>query len=114
MSPEKFAAHLDHQELRVVSPDVQAMLVEWWNVSRLHKHGSKAVWTELAFSLSVRRVALLPPWKQLALAQAGIEHGWQALKVEFIPDAKPPADAGLTPKSTAMQEAIDSWNNRVA
>ena len=110
MLPEKFVAHLDHQELRVVSPEVQMMLVEWWNVSRFHKQGSKAVWSELAFSLSVRRVALLPPWKQLALAEAGIEHGWQALKPEFIKDAQAPASGGLAPKSTAMQEAIEKWH----
>jgi hypothetical protein len=114
MSPDRFVAHLNHQAMRAVAPDVQPMLVEWWNVSRLQKHGNKAVWTELAFTFSVRRVALLPPWKQQVLAEAGIEHGWQALKPEYIKDAPAPASSGLAPKSSAMQEAITEWNNRVA
>lgn len=112
MQPERFIAHLDQQELRVIAPEVQMMLVEWWNVSRLHKHGNKAVWTEFAFCLSVKRVALLPPWQQLALAEAGIEHGWQALKAEYIKDASAPATGGLAPKSTAMKEAIDRWHQQ--
>jgi hypothetical protein len=114
MSSEKFVAHLNHQELRVITPDAQPMLVEWWNVSRQQKHGGHAVWSELAWALSVRRVGRLPAWQQLVLAEAGIEHGWQALKPEYIKDAKPPMEAGLVPQSTAMQEAITAWNSRVA
>ena len=112
MLPEKFIAHVNHQELRVVAPDAQEMLVEWWNVSRQQKHGSHAVWSELAFALSVRRLAKLPPWQQLALAEAGIEHGWQALKPEYIKEIKPPAATGFVPQSASMQEAITAWNGR--
>ena len=112
MSPEKFIAHLNNQELRVIAPDAQEMLVEWWNVSRQQKHGSHAVWSELAFALSVRRLAKLPPWQQLALAEAGIEHGWQALKPEYIKEIKPPAATGFVPQSASMQEAITAWNGR--
>ncbi len=114
MSPEKVVAHLNHQELRTVTTDAQPMLVEWWNVSRLHKHGNQAVWSELAWALAVRRVAKLPHWQQVVLAEAGIEYGWQTLKPEYIKDAKPPVEAGLVPKSTAMQEAINAWNSSVA
>jgi hypothetical protein len=46
----------------------------------------------------------------VVLAQAGIEHGWQTLKPEYIKDAAPPAEAGLIPKNQAMQEAISRWN----
>ena len=114
MSPEKFVAHLNHQELRVIAADAQPMLVEWWNVSRLHKHGNQAVWSELAFCLAVRRVARLPHWQQVLLAEAGIEYGWQTLKPEYIKDTKPPMEAGLAPKSTAMHEAINAWNSKLA
>lgn len=114
MSPDRFVAHLNHQELAAIAPDVQPLLVEWWNVSRNSKHGAKAVWTELAWAMSIRRVAKLPAWQQLVLAEAGIEHGWQALKPEYIPNAKPPISAGLVPQSSAMQEAITAWNNQVA
>ena len=90
------------------------MLVEWWNVSRLSKHGKAAVWSELAFCLTCRRVGKLPPWQQRALTEAGIEHGWQTLKPEYIKDTRPPISAGLVPKSTAMQEAISAWNTIAA
>jgi hypothetical protein len=112
MPLEKFVACRDHQELRLVAPEVAEMLVEWWNVSRFHKHGSAAAWSEIAFCFSVRRVAKLPPWQQLALAEAGVEYGWQALKPEYIKDASAPATGGLAPKSTAMKEAIDRWHQQ--
>ena len=112
MSLERCVAHLNHQELRVIAPDAREMLVEWWNVSRQQKHGSNAVWSELAFSLSVRRVGRLPAWHQLELAEAGIEHGWQALKPEYLKGVKPPAAAGFVPQSASMQEAITAWNGR--
>lgn len=112
--PLPFVATADHEAVSWVTAEAQPLLLEWWNSSRRSKHGSKATWTEGAFCSSAKRVSLLPPWKQVVLCTCGIEQGWQALKADYIADAKPPADAGLTPKSTAMQEAIDSWNNRVA
>jgi hypothetical protein len=60
--------------------------------------------------MTVKRVAALPEWQQLALAQAGVEHGWQTLKPEYIKDIRPPAEVGLVPKNQAMQEAISRWN----
>lgn len=113
-APERFAARLNHQELAALAPEVQALLVEWWNCSRRSKHGAKAAWTEGAWRNNVRRVAALPHWKQVLLAQAGIEQGWQALKPEYLGEVAPPTDQGLAPKSSAMQEAIEQWNNRVA
>jgi hypothetical protein len=113
-APERFVAHLNCTDLTGIPDEVQPLLVEWWNGSRRSKHGTKAAWTEGAWRQNVRRVAALPQWKQLLLAQAGIEHGWQALKPEYMGDVQPPADQGLAPKSSAMQEAIEQWNNRVA
>lgn len=110
----RYVAHLNRPELMQVTPEAQPLLVEWWNVSRLSRHRSNATWTELAWKLSVNRVARLPAWKQVALAQAGIEYGWQTLKPEYLKNVSPPPEAGVIPKSTAMQEAIEAWNNRVA
>jgi len=50
----------------------------------------------------------------VVLAEAGIEYGWQTFQPEYLKDAKPPVEAGLVPKSTAMQEAINAWNSSVA
>lgn len=114
MRVERYVAHLNSHHLAQVTPDAQPLLVEWWNVSRQHKHGAHATWSEFAWSLTVKRVAKLPVWQQVALAEAGIEHGWQTLKPEYIRDLKPPMDAGLQPKSTAMQEAITAWNAQLS
>lgn len=116
MSPDlaPFVAHLNQADLAKCSPEAQPLLVEWWNISRRQKHGSHAAWSERAWQLTVNRVAQLPPWQQLALAEAGVEHGWQTLKTQYIRDAKPPMEAGLAPKSTAMQEAISAWNSKAA
>lgn len=109
---ERFIAHLNHPDLARVTPDAQPLLVEWWNVSRYQKHRNAAAWSENAWLMTVNRVARLPVWQQLALASAGVEYGWQALKPEFIRDVAPPAEAGLRPKSAAMQEAIGAWNSK--
>jgi hypothetical protein len=116
MSPDlaPFVAHLNQADLAKCSADAQPLLVEWWNVSRRQKHGNHAAWSERAWQLTINRVALLPAWQQLALAEAGIEHGWQTLKPQYIRDVKPPTGSALAPQSTAMQEAIKAWNNRAA
>jgi hypothetical protein len=97
-------------ELNDVIEDARALLVEWWNESRRSKHRRQATWTRKAWLMTVERVAALPGWQQLALAQAGVEHGWQTLKPEYIKDIQPPVEAGLVPKNQAMQEAISRWN----
>lgn len=101
-------------ELNDLPVEVRRLLVEWWNNSRRSKHKSSATWTRNAWLMTVKRIASLPEWQQRALAAAGVEHGWQTLKTEYIKDASPPAEAGIQPKSTAMQEAISAWKNRVA
>ena len=112
--PERFAASHDSVDLVGLPSEVRPLLVEWWNSSRRSKHGNKATWTEGAWRQNVRRVAALPQWKQLLLVQAGVEQGWQALKPEYLGEVAPPADKGLAPKSSAMQEAIEQWNSSVA
>lgn len=97
-------------ELSSVCEEARPLLVEWWNNSRRSKHQKNATWTETAWLLTVKRVAALPMWQQVLLGQAGIEHGWQTLKLDYIKTSQPPQEAGLVPKSTAMQEAINRWN----
>lgn len=114
--PEPYVAQLNDSDLATITPTAQPLLVEWWNVSRRSKWGKRAAWTELAWRQNIRRIGALPHWKQEVLAKAGVEHGWQSLKVDYLTksDSEPPADAGLQPKSAAMQDAITAWNNRVA
>lgn len=108
--PPQFIAAVDLPELEVICQDAKFALVEWWNKSRHSKHGKKAAWTEKAWSSNVDRVARLPHWKQVVLARAGVEHGWQALKWEYLgKNVEPPAEAGMQPKNSAAQEAIQRW-----
>ncbi len=113
-SPERFVASPSDPLLEPFQEEVRALLLSWWNESRLSKHRAKAAWTEAAWKGNLVRLAALPHWKQLLLAQAGVEQGWQALKPEYIKDAAPPAVAGLQPKSSAMQSAIEQWNGSLA
>jgi hypothetical protein len=112
--PNRYVASLNDDRLVNVCSEAQPLLVEWWNVSRHSKHGSKAVWTQRAWLQNVDRVASLPKWKQVLLAKAGVESGWQALSPDYMRDVAPPAEEGLAPKSGAMQEAIAAWNSRAA
>jgi hypothetical protein len=63
-------------------------LFRWWNESRWGKHRTQATWTQAAFTLSANRVMDLVGKGQghtaRALVDAGIEHGWQALKPEYL------------------------------
>ena len=114
---KKVAATARHQAspeevcLSFVTPEVRLLLVQWWNESRRSKHGAKATWTLAAWQASVQRVANLPSNLQLALCQAGVEHGWQALKLEYIKDelAKPTAAGRPMPKDPSMRAALESW-----
>lgn len=87
------------------------LLLEWWNESRRLKHKGKAVWSEKAWLASVERVAALPPQMQVALCQAGVENGWQALKAEYINNGGQPVSAQgrPMPRDPAMLAALDSW-----
>lgn len=111
----RYVAALNTESLDAVSPDVQLLLVEWWNVARRSKHGQKATWTEAAWKASVGRVAALPIDQQLALAAAGVEHGWQALKIDYLDNgsartaALPTATGRPMPKDPAMLAALDQW-----
>lgn len=107
--PPMFVASLDDPELVTLPAEIQSLLIEWWNVSRRSKHGAAATWTETAWQLSVRRVAKLSPAKQRQLAEAGVEHGWQALKPEYA-KASAAEPTGLAPRASAMQEAIEQWH----
>ena len=59
-------------------------LIEWWNVSRRHKHGRSAVWSVRAFKMSMHRVLEAPTPEAARLVLAGVEHGWQALKPDYL------------------------------
>lgn len=108
----RYVAMDDDADLLTCAPGAQPLLLEWWNNSRWSKQKSKAAWTEAAWKGALKRVAVLPHWQQVALAQAGVESGWQTLKPEFISDQEAPVDQGLSPKSSAYARAIEAWNNR--
>ena len=107
----RFEAQLGGDLLGQVCLEAQPLLVQWWNESRWSKHKAKATWTEAAWLSSVNRVARLPRELQLQLAKAGVEHGWQALKPEFLDRSDLAAAAGTrpTPTDPAMREALASW-----
>ena len=92
------------------------LLLEWWNESRRSKQGGNAVWSEKAWLASVERVKALPSWQQVLLCKAGVEHGWQALKPEYLKDelAKPTGEGRPMPKDPAMLAALESWPKQTA
>ena len=121
-APKKVAAASRHQAnlaescLAQVSVEAQPLLVQWWNESRKSKHRANATWTKAAWEASVQRVASLPSWQQVLLAQAGVEHGWQALKPDYLKQelAKPTAEGRPMPKDPAMLAALESWPKQTA
>ena len=120
--PKKVAAIKGHVAqaddilLGFVIPEAQPLLLQWWNESRRSKH-KQAAWTKAAWEGSVKRVADLPSWQQVALAQAGVESGWQTLRPEYIKDVPAPAAAACgrpMPKDPAMLAALESWPKQTA
>jgi hypothetical protein len=111
---EKYYPAVMSDDLAGITEAARPLMLDWWNNSRRSKYGSKAAWTRGAWLGSVRRMAELPPWKQVALVEHGITNGWQALKAEFIKDVPQPQqdDGTLRPVSSAMQQAIERWNTR--
>jgi len=99
-----------------VCEEAAPLLLEWWNESRRLKHKGNAVWSEKAWLASVERVKALPPHHQIALCQAGVEQGWQALKPEYLKDelGKPTAAGRPMPKDPAMLAALESWPKQTA
>jgi hypothetical protein len=96
-------------------PELMAGLLKWWNESRWGKHRRAATWTQAAFTLSANRVGTLCQqgmhWNARALVDAGIEHGWQALKPEYlrgIASAPPPATAPAgDPAAAAIRDMLE-------
>jgi hypothetical protein len=92
-----------------VCDEAAPLMLEWWNESRRHKQGGKAVWTERAWLESVARVAQLPAAQQVQLCRAGVEFGWQALKSEYLGNKSEPTvrtDGRLLPQDPRLLEAI--------
>lgn len=90
-------------------------LLRWWNESRWGKHRTQAAWTQAAFTLSANRVSDLVGKGQAhaarALVDAGIEHGWQALKPEYL---RGPITAGMAaaaptgdPAAAAIRDMLE-------
>ena len=110
---KRFTAKVEHDSLKVITPEAIADVLEWWNVSRWNKQKAKAVWTENAFVKSIERLADLPPYQQKLLASKGAETGWQSLDADYLPkreQVKPVDNGKLEPKDPAMQEALQSWD----
>jgi len=80
-------------------------LLRWWNESRWGKHRAQATWTQAAFTLSANRVISLLREGRAGVAHAlvdgGIEHGWQALKPEYLGGITSPALQGAAPWAAA-------------
>ncbi len=106
----RYRASTDDPRLCVFAQPVQSLLVEWWNEARWSKHKAKATWTEAAWVASVKRVEALGAFqRQLELCQAGVEHGWQALKEEYLgtPSRLSFASSRPMPKDPAMLAALE-------
>lgn len=112
----RFMPEPEDQALDNVVLEAQPLLLQWWNESRKSKHKGNATWTVAAWEASVRRVAALPADQQMLLAQAGVEHGWQTLKRDYIKDelARPTATGRPMPKDPAMRAALDQWPSQTA
>ena len=88
-------------------------MLTWWNESRWGKHRLSATWTQTAFTLSANRVVLLCEQGQghmaQALVEAGIEHGWQALKPEYLRGIVPVAAAAPAgdPAAAAIRDMLE-------
>jgi len=116
-APARFVAQLNDELLAQCTAEAQPLLVEWWNVSRRSKHKSNATWTQGAWAASITRVSHLPAWQQVELAKAGVEHGWQSLKPDYISSrnqASPIATGRPMPKDPAMLAALESWHSPAA
>ena len=114
--PPRFAPNVNAPQIQYLPVPIRELLVQWWNESRWSKHGSKATWTQAAWTQSVNRLLNLSEGQQLELAQAGVEHGWQALKVSYLdkPAAPSPvspqtASGRPRPRDPAMVAALDQW-----
>lgn len=114
--PPRYVPAADDPEFAGICGQAQPLLLQWWNESRWSKHGGKATWTEAAWSMSMDRVRNLPsPHLQIALAQAGVENGWQALKPSYLdgtsvaPVQSPLVAGPPAPRDPAMLAALESW-----
>lgn len=112
----RYQATLDDDGLVNVCAEAQPLLLQWWNESRKSKHRANATWTKAAWEASVQRVSALPSWQQVLLAQAGVEHGWQALKTDYLKQelTKPTGEGRPMPKDKAMLAALESWPKQTA
>ncbi|MBM5817680.1 MAG: hypothetical protein FJ083_14170 [Cyanobacteria bacterium K_Offshore_surface_m2_239] len=83
------------------------LFLQWWNESRWSKHRTKAVWTQAAFKAAGKRVAELAPGLQIELCTAGVEHGWQTLKYDYIREqgVLPVIDCDML-RNPASQQAL--------
>lgn len=85
-------------------------LLRWWNESRWGKHRTQATWTQAAFTLSANRVSDLlgksRAGEARSLVDGGIEHGWQALKPEYLRGTVTANTAAATPAGDPAAAAI--------
>lgn len=93
--------------------EVAELLQTWWNEARWSKHKSQAAWTETAWKQNVKRVLAMPEPKQLALARAANEYGWQAIKEDYLSESEKRAAAPVTqmptPRNADMLAALEQW-----
>jgi hypothetical protein len=95
-----------------IAAEAAPLLLQWWREARRSKWGNRATWTEAAWLSSCRRVGDLPADQQLALCQAGVENGWQALKVDYLDHGRakvPTASGRPMPQHPSMLAALEQW-----
>lgn len=108
----RFTPTRHDQALETAGPRLAELLLQWWNEARRSKHGSGATWTQAAWEASVKRVLAMPVEQALALAAAGVEHGWQSLKQDYLGKAAAPqpiAEGRPMPQDPRMRAALESW-----
>ncbi|MEB3360683.1 MAG: hypothetical protein VKI42_01010 [Synechococcaceae cyanobacterium] len=105
----RFRAELADTDGFGICLEARPLLVQWWNEARWSKNRDRATWTLAAWEGSLKRVAKLPEHQQVALAKAGVEYGWQALKLEFLHGDAPVATGRPMPTDPAMVAALDAW-----
>ena len=108
---QKFHPATIDDGLEQADSTLAGLLLTWWNESRWSKNKSKATWTRAAWLSNINRVIALPPAKAKALAERGVEQGWQSLQAEYVNDVASTPDGMLIPKDSAMQRALEAWSH---
>lgn len=109
---------IDHDEVGRdivgLPSQMQDDLLAWWNEARRSKHGPRCTWTRAAWLLSVRRIRKLfatSPDLAAATVEGGIEHGWMALRSEYVQTSQVAVRSTESERDKHMRAALARMNN---